>query len=152
MEDSAKETVIIVHGTGAAPEPGKQRWYQPVDGVSPENFTAKLDTALRKRGSGAQCWAHCDHDSQIFSWSGENSWIARTRAAAALGDYVVKLQNAGWRCHIVAHSHGGNVLVEALARIISPRSAPLGKLVTLGCPFMDVMTPIRVEDQRRQAM
>ena len=32
MEKSAKETVIIVHGTGAAPEPGTRRWYQLSDG------------------------------------------------------------------------------------------------------------------------
>jgi hypothetical protein len=33
MEVSAKETVLIVHGTWAAPEPGTRRWYQLSEGV-----------------------------------------------------------------------------------------------------------------------
>jgi len=67
----------------------------------------------------ARYWAHCDHHNQILHWSGDISWIARTRAASALAEYVGRLQNEGWRCHIVAHSHGGNVLVEALPQILT---------------------------------
>jgi hypothetical protein len=139
MEGAAKETVIIVHGTWAAPEPGKGLWYQPVTGVAAAQplFTAKLDAALQERGSPARCWAHCSRGDQIFQWSGANSWIARTRAASALGNYVAKLQKEGWRCHIVAHSHGGNIVVEALPQIMTAAGANglLGKIVTLGTPF-----------------
>jgi hypothetical protein len=151
-EQSVKETVIIVHGTWAAPDADKVRWYQQADGVSTKTFITRLNAALRERGSAAKCWAHCTDGYPIFHWSGENSWIARTRAAAALGDYVVKLRHAGWHCHIIAHSHGGNILVEALPQIMLARKsgAPLGKLVTLGSPFMDVTTPILGQDQRRQ--
>lgn len=152
MEGSAKETVIIVHGTWAAPEPGKSRWYQPVAGVpAAQPFTAKLDAALQERGSPARCWAHTTQGDQVFQWSGANSWIERTRAASALGDYVAKLQNQGWRCHIVAHSHGGNIVVEALPKIMTVPSAnrPLGKLVTLGSPFMDTISPILKRAKRR---
>jgi hypothetical protein len=145
MEGPAKETVIIVHGTWAAPEPGTNRWYQRIDGGdSAAGFVAKLDTALQKRGSQARCWAHCPAGHLIFQWSGENNWVARTRAASALGDYVAKLAKDGWRCHIVAHSHGGNVVVEALPQIVaasSPNETP-GTIVTLGTPFIDTMSPI----------
>ena len=86
MSKPAKETVIIVHGTWAAPDLAKRKWYQPVDSRSGEElFTAKLDGALRQRGSLARCWAHCTNGNSIFQWSGENSWTARTHAAAALG-------------------------------------------------------------------
>jgi hypothetical protein len=153
IEGSAKETVIIVHGTRAAPEAGKVRWYQPTDGApAAGGFIAKLNAALQERDSPARCWAHCTQSDQIFSWSrGENDWIARTRAASALGDYMTKLQNEGWRCHIVAHSHGGNVVVEALPQITAaPRSnLPLGKIVTLGTPFMDTMSLIQKRTMRR---
>jgi len=145
MEEAAKETVIVVHGTWAAPRPGVIRWYQPVDGATAAGgFVGKLDEALQKRGSPARCWAHCTQADQIFHWSGENSWIARTRAASELGNYVLKLRNEGWRCHIVAHSHGGNVVVEALPQITTALlfNASLGKIVTLGTPFMDTMSPI----------
>jgi pimeloyl-ACP methyl ester carboxylesterase len=144
MEDPAKETVIIVHGTWAGLEPGKNRWYQPVGIIdAAHSFTAKLDAALKERGSPARCWAHCTQSDQIFHWSGSNDWIARTRAAAALADYVAKFQNKGWVCHIIGHSHGGNVVVEAAAS-----NEPLGKLVTLGTPFLDTMSPIWKNAQR----
>jgi len=145
MDESAKETVIIVHGTWAAPAPGVIRWYQPGDGVTAAGgFVSKLDAALQKRSSPARCWAHCTQANQIFHWSGQNSWIARTQAASELGDYVLKLRNEGWRCHIVAHSHGGNVVLEALPQITTAllSNASLGKIVTLGTPFMDTMSPI----------
>src|SRR5262245_40667233 len=145
MEGQEKQTVIIVHGTWAAPEPASNRWYQRIDGGdSAAGFAAKLDTALQKRGSQARCWAHCPAGHLIFQWSGENNWVARTRAASALGDYVAKLRKDGWRCHIVAHSHGGNVVVEALPQIVaasSPNETP-GTIVTLGSPFIDTMSPI----------
>ena len=165
MSDAAKETVIIVHGTWSAPEcatlkpegaaplqPPQRKWYEPVDGrPGGEPFPAKLDAALRERGCSARCWAHCAKDNQSFQWSGRNSWIDRTRAASALGGYVAKLQAEGWRCHIVAHSHGGNVVVEALPHIMTSLDSkkPQGELVTLGTPFMDTMSPILEMTRRR---
>jgi hypothetical protein len=145
MEELARETVIIVHGTWASPQPDKTQWYQRSDGVSAtDGFVSKLDAALQERGSPARCWAHCTKDDPIFQWSGENSWIARTSAARALADYADKLRGEGWRCHIVAHSHGGNVVVEALPQIVaapSPNKSH-GVIVTLGSPFMDTMSPV----------
>ena len=154
MEESAKETVVIVHGTWAAPEPEKTQWYQRPDDVSAtDGFVSKLDAALEARGSPARCWAHCVKGLPIFQWSGENSWVARTRAAGALADYLAKVQEEGWRCHIVAHSHGGNVVVEALPQITAATSpnGSHGPIVTLGSPFIDTMSPIlkRVEHARK---
>jgi hypothetical protein len=145
MTEAARETVIIVHGTWAAPTPGVVRWYQPGEGArAPGEFVSKLDEALRKRGSPARCWAHCTEGDEIFHWSGDNNWIMRTRAASALADYVVKLRNEGWRCHLVAHSHGGNVALEALPQITTALhpEVPYGQIVTLGTPFMDTVSLI----------
>jgi hypothetical protein len=153
MEEAAKETVIIVHGTYAAPRPGVSRWYQPAEGVPATEFITKLDDALQKRGSVARCWAHCSQGNQGFHWSGENSWIDRTRAASELANYVLNLRKEGWLCHIVAHSHGGNVVLEALPQITSAlsSSASLGKIVTLGTPFMDTMSPILQSIRRNRS-
>jgi hypothetical protein len=116
--EKAKETVIVVHGTWASPQTGNDRWYYPSDRLNAEGFIAKLNGALRERGSKARCWAHCGEDSsRCFYWSGENSWLARTRAADELAAYVAELRKGGWRCHIVAHSHGGNIVVEALPKL-----------------------------------
>ena len=51
MQAGAKETVIIVHGTWAAPEPGNARWYQPIDGV-PAAWTQRCRSAALGRGAG----------------------------------------------------------------------------------------------------
>jgi hypothetical protein len=137
--------VIVVHGTWAAPQLDRPRWYQPIDSASTaDRFVRKLDTELQKRGSPARSWAHCTDGNPIFQWSGENSWIARTHAASALADYVAKLLNDGWLCHIIAHSHGGNVVLEALHQITTPAGIHKrgGKLVTLGTPFLATTSPI----------
>jgi len=65
-------------------------------------------------------------------------------------DYVIKVQNEGWRCHIVAHSHGGNVVAEAFSQSQpTPKSSGmLGKIVTLGTPFVDTMTPVTERAER----
>lgn len=153
MESEAKETVIIVHGTWASPDAGKDRWYHPGGHVPTEGFISKLDAALQKRESSARCWAHCrESGGEVFHWSGENSWVARTRAADALGNYVAKLQKDGWRCHIVAHSHGGNVVIEAIPRIMAASDSVLpGRLVTLGTPFIDTVTPALKRDAERES-
>ena len=152
MEESAKETIIIVHGTWAAPTSGTTHWYEPSDGAAAGGgFVEKLDAALQVRASPARCWAHCTNRDQIFHWSGKNSWIARAQAAFKLGEYVSNLQNEGWRCHIIAHSHGGNVVVEALPKIAASihfKDRP-GTITALGTPFMDTKAPIF--EQRKAA-
>lgn len=144
MSDAAKETVIVVHGTWAAPKSDKTQWYQPIEGSGmASGFVGKLNNALQERGSPARCWAHCTPENQFFRWSGENSWIARMQAASALAAYVRQLQSEGWRCHVVAHSHGGNVVVDALSQITAADQAgPPLKIVTLGTPFIDLSSPV----------
>lgn len=142
MNDHIKETIIIVHGTFAGPKPGSTQWYQPARDNDCGVFVTKLDLALQKRGSLARCWAHCSDQSPIFHWTGDNSWIARASAASTLSNYVAKLRNEGWICHVIAHSHGGNVVLDALGQLTTtanmswPRS---GKIITLGTPFIDTL-------------
>jgi hypothetical protein len=145
IDTPSRETIIIVHGTWAAPEEGKTKWYQPDGGSKNETFTTKLDTALAQRGSPARCWAHCGDGQSIFTWTGENSWIGRTRASGAPAAYVSKLQEQGWRCHILGHSHGGNVIADALPEITA--SARIGgrepgRIAILGTPFIDTMSTL----------
>jgi hypothetical protein len=159
MSDAQKETIIIVHGTWAAPEPGKCQWYEPpneLPNVTP--FVAKLDAALAQRGSAARCWAHRSGKSEkeiaFISWSGQNAWIDRAQAATRLASSIDRLQADGWRVHIVAHSHGGNVALEALPQMKGGSGSVAdfsGTLTTLGTPFIDAMSPIakRLNFRRR---
>jgi hypothetical protein len=146
LAGDSKETVIVVHGTWAAPQEGTNKWYQLNDGTATNgDFLLKLDNALETRGSSARCWAHCANNREIFSWSGNNSWIDRTRAAGQLAQYVGSLLDAGWRCHIVAHSHGGNVVAEALPAIMTSSASNNSfiTVTTLGSPFIDAIMSIR---------
>jgi hypothetical protein len=150
--EQLKETVILVHGTWAAPVEGTQQWYERISVPTAEkSFAAKLNAALEQHGSGARCWKHCHQDEKIFSWLGANNWIERTRAAARLGRYVRSLREEGWTCHIVAHSHGGNVVAEAVPAIL--RSGPRGgrgKVVTLGTPFIDTASVVHRRQVARE--
>jgi hypothetical protein len=145
MKNAGKETVIIVHGTWAKPKPNEASWYQfPAGPMYKPNFVSKLNNALEKRGSPARCWAHCKDHSDAFTWSGENFWVDRTHAAFALARYINELQVEKWCCHIVAHSHGGNIVVEALPSI-AQTGGPAGfrgTITTLGTPFIDVTSPV----------
>ncbi len=155
MTGARRETVIVVHGTWASPSSGERHWYQhpdPATGV--DNFVSKLNRGLGRRGSRARCWAHAIDHSDIFSWSGENSWIDRTRAAGALADYIDYLGARGWLCHIIAHSHGGNVVAEALPALVRSNAElqHIGRIVTLGTPFIDVLTAIERRKAKRERL
>ena len=149
MSDVQKETIIIVHGTWAAPEPGKCKWYQPNELPNVAPFVAKLEAALAERGSPARCWAHCsdgrEDKTEFTCWSGQNAWIDRAQAATQLANSIDRLEAEGWRVHIVAHSHGGNVALEALPQMKGGTGSVAdfsGTLTTLGTPFIDAMSPI----------
>lgn len=122
------ETVVLVHGTFQGPKPGVFAWYQPGS-----EFCKKLDYFLSAHGSSARCW---NHEADIFSWSGENTITARLKAARELRTYLEKLVANGWRCHVVAHSHGGMLLLEAVHQLQRSAAAKLGYLCTLGTPFL----------------
>lgn len=142
MNGRTKETIIIVHGTWAAPKPDRLQWYQPNKEAKRGGFIENLDLALQERGSSARCWAHCSDQDPMFHWSGDNSWIARASAASALAHYIVKLRGDGWNCHIIAHSHGGNVVLDALGQLATPANLAWpssSKIITLGTPYMDTL-------------
>jgi len=134
-----RETVVVVHGTFAAPtrlnKPfRKTKWFEPEG-----SFCAALDQCLERLGSNARCWQHLEKGSRVpFSWSGANDWEARREAATSLRGYLELLNRKGWTVHVVAHSHGGNVLLEALG--IDSVRAPewfSGKVVLMGTPVLE---------------
>ena len=108
------------------------------------SFCELLDEALASRASSARCWNHALAMEQplalwmpTFSWSGENSEVARRTGARALAEQLERLEkNPGVeRYHLVAHSHGGNVVLRAL-RLLAKPPAKLGEVVCLGTPFL----------------
>jgi hypothetical protein len=131
------ETVILLHGTFAAPEDGIVQWWQPGS-----DFCQELDKRLAALGSCARTWSHTSRlDMPVFSWTGRNSWADRYAAALLLAEYLTRLNEHGWVFHVVAHSHGGNVLLQALREMLEPHNLAIekhnyGNLVCLGTPFI----------------
>ena len=82
-----------------------------------------------------------------FEWSGDNSYLARHDAAAALAMRLYQCydQEDPPQQILVAHSHGGNV---ALLAAMHPRSPPLAGIATLAAPFLHVER--RTKDERQQ--
>ncbi len=135
------ETVLVIHGTFAnAPHTAEAlQWWKP-DGA----FCATLDRELAALGMRVRCWRHLTlvggldvPKHWVFSWSGENSEIARRYAGRMLSRTLGDLEKDPRisRYHIVCHSHGGNVLMHALTgmTIVPGR---LGQVFFLGTPFL----------------
>src|SRR5215471_20324897 len=109
-EQSASERVLLVHGTFsnvAQPTDRPKPWWV---GNSP--FCSQLDTALAKQSSTVRTGT----DQEVFAWSGANSESERRKAAAELAARlrIVDQDPRVARYHLIAHSHGGNVVVQAL--------------------------------------
>jgi hypothetical protein len=117
------------------------------------SFCRQLDKRLAAKGSPARCWAHLDEcgdelgrrakrGTRYFSWSGRNSWIDRSIAAKQFWNEIEYLNEKGWTCHVVAHSHGGNVVLEALDLDDPARRGGLSSnFVLLGTPILRFSTP-----------
>ena len=103
--------VTLVHGTFAS----RAKW------VRRGPMTKALDSA------GI---AH-----QPFVWSGGNSHRARIRAAEDLARHLREDQKEGVRQAVVAHSHGGNIAVHAVWRLMKLRDGSI-PVVTLATPFL----------------
>lgn len=128
------ETVLIVHGTFA----NNASWWKPGG-----EFCDRLDAALSRKKSNARCWAHLADDNDVsyvtqhFFWSGENSAASRIAAADEFREYLsaLTLNPKINRIHIVAHSHGGNVVLDAISHY-GGNYDEFGSVITLGTPYI----------------
>lgn len=128
----AKETVIVVHGTFSGTAPGAAPgWYAP-----DQTFDRQLGQALEARGSTARCWRHLQRGEDYFHWNGANDWLSRSKATARLRQELRRLCAQGWTVHLVGHSHGGNVIIDAITDDLG-RIEPWfsGRVALLGTPI-----------------
>jgi hypothetical protein len=81
-------------------------------------------------------------DTAVYAldWSGENSLVARARAADMLATHVRELARLGTDVphFIIAHSHGGNVALNALRH--SATASLVRGVACLSTPFLYVRT------------
>src|SRR5215469_15328029 len=104
--------VLIVHGTWNPPREGRRLWYQ-LDDADSQNFCTKLNSALEYFGMGGAVWRSLNGEVTEFGWSGANRHEDRIAAARQLARRIVEISTADptARIHLVAHSHGGNVVL-----------------------------------------
>ena len=117
-----RHVIVTVHGTNDHhPDDAGERWWQRESA-----FASELNAALARRG--------CPPAEILpLHWSGQNSDFDRLRASSALAGTVRQLEKSRTPYAIIAHSHGGNVTAETLARL---RPSELrGGVVTFGTPF-----------------
>jgi alpha-beta hydrolase superfamily lysophospholipase len=49
----------------------------------------------------------------FFHWDGKNDWRSRAKATTRLLQEIKRLKSDGWIVHLVGHSHGGNIIIDA---------------------------------------
>jgi hypothetical protein len=131
-QSPSRVTVVVVHGTFSGKDPdGAPRWYEPG-----QDFCRGLDAELESRGSAARCWRHLEAGEAHFHWDGANDWLSRRRAAARLREQVRGLIANGWQVHLVGHSHGGNVIFDAITNDVGRVEEWFsGRVALLGTPL-----------------
>lgn len=131
------QTVFLtVHGTfDAVANPHEPRWWEP-------NSTF-WKTILAPSPDG-----QITGTVKPFIWSGKNSAFEREVAARALVKQIKALRKTCDNIHLIGHSHGGNVIEDALERIAwngarkpslskSRNPSKIRSVTTLGTPFLD---------------
>ncbi|MCI0330294.1 MAG: hypothetical protein L0196_04990 [candidate division Zixibacteria bacterium] len=137
---------LVIHGTFARDETW---WRLDSDRAS---FASRLEAALARRGLKGTVWrsaldAGLDYDA--FNWSGQNYHPDRHRGARKLAATLQRLAVASGataeiplEVNFVAHSHGGNVVLEALRRL--GRGVQVRQIVLLGTPLIAARPALRL--------
>jgi len=127
--------ILTIHGTndGKPGGPGDTKWWETSSG-----FVRDLTQTLAARGLGA--------DVEEFLWGGANSAYAREKGARALRRRIRKAAGSYGEIHLIGHSHGGNVAVDAArraawgrapgVRLLRGRPAGITSITTVGTPFL----------------
>jgi hypothetical protein len=138
-------TVVVVHGTFSGQAADRvPRWYEPG-----QDFCRQLDAELESRGSAARCWRHLEAGEAHFHWDGANDWLSRRRAAEQLRQQVRELIAKGWQVHLVGHSHGGNVVFDAITNDVGHVEDWFsGRIALLGTPLYQPSTAKRKRQER----
>jgi len=127
-------TIITVHGTNAGrPEDVGDQWWQK---------ESPYQTELAKRIEPAD---GTPLSFFPFHWTGANSELARREAGRDLFNLMVEMEAGDGAYHVMGHSHGGSVAMEALRRsgtlaATAAQFYPLQKLgswMTIGTPFLE---------------
>lgn len=143
----SQTVTLLVHGTFAA----DGKWWR-LGGEGETTFADRLESELSRRGLIGSVWKpalQAGFDYSSFAWSGRNRHRDRIKGAGRLRSSLNDLaQQAGatpskpLTVNFVAHSHGGNVVLEAL-RGLKP-NVRAGRVVLLGTPLVTSKPAFRI--------
>lgn len=144
---SDKTATLIIHGTFAKDE----SWWR-LGGGRQETFADQLEAALAQRQYSGTVWQpalDAGMSYEAFDWQGGNRHRERVAGAkklraslAALAEKLGASEESPVRVNFVAHSHGGNVVLEALKRL--PENIRIGRVVLLGTPLLTTQPALRL--------
>lgn len=132
---SARALILTIHGTndGKPGGSGDTKWWEKSSG-----FVRGLTQNLLARGLAAEV--------EEFLWGGANSAFAREKGSLALMRRIRKAAGTYDEIHLIGHSHGGNVAVDAARRaawgrepgwrLLRGRPAGITSITTVGTPFL----------------
>lgn len=142
----SRAVTLIVHGTFAA----EAAWWR-LGEKGDVTFADRLEQRLAELGSPGTVWRpalDAGFDYSRFTWSGRNRDRDRRRAARQLAttlEALAKRMEATpeqpLTVDFVAHSHGGNVVLDLLGRLRGRVRA--GAIVLLGTPLITVRPACR---------
>lgn len=135
-----KHTFLLVHGTwarGMLFPTEKAAWCEP-------------GSPLRKMVDDMMEDLPAPYNVETFEWSGSNSFRSRLKWANKLAGRLdlIRQANEETFIHIVAHSHGGNLVMNCLADPAQQRQ--VGSATFLSTPFLHVYPRRRDPDVRRK--
>lgn len=121
--DSSTDFVITIHGTGdGVGSKSQPKWWQPTS-----SFVSQLCGDREMTG----------RTIHPFRWSGANSDRERQKAAKHLAATIESVVGLGVeRVHLIAHSHGANVAVQALAFLRPVTVSRIHSCVAMGAPWL----------------
>ncbi len=143
---TARSITVIVHGTFAA----EADWWR-LGNRETQTFADRLEQRMAQSGCANTVWKpalDAELDYADFTWSGRNRDKDRRVAAKRLASALEQVANRvcataadPLTVHFVAHSHGGNVVLEVLRRLGGRVRA--GGVVMLGTPLITVRPACR---------
>lgn len=142
-----KTVTLVIHGTFA----NQAKWWR-LGSEGDLTFADRLEGELSSRGLSDTVWKPAlaeGFDYPSFSWSGLNRHRDRVQGARRLSSSLNQLAhrvqaNSGdsLTVNFVAHSHGGNVVLEALRHL--KKNVRVGRVVLLGTPLVTVRPAFRI--------
>lgn len=141
LGNQRKHYVLVIHGTFAGPKEGpngappdySHKWWAPEGSTrSGLPFCSKLRAALdasfdQGRGQipGEAVWgdiadAAVPGIAEPFFWGGKNTDASREAGAQKLAERIMQIreQQPSALVHLIAHSHGGNVVLRAVEIVL----------------------------------